>query len=52
MIESYTELQSDHVAGRWVIITRYESKQWNVIVEPDFVDEVVVVITAYPLESP
>jgi hypothetical protein len=34
--------------GRYRIVTRRDSRIWNVIVEPDFTDQVVLVITAYP----
>ncbi len=34
--------------GRYRIVTERDSRIWEVIVEPDFTDQVVLVITAYP----
>lgn len=39
----------DIVEGRWVVGTRHRRQNWEVIVEPDFDAEVLVVITAYPV---
>lgn len=39
-----------HVAGRWVIDTRHRRAPWAVIVEPDPLDQMLVVVTAYPME--
>jgi hypothetical protein len=50
MIESYIDVMEDDVEGRWVIETRHDGKPWEIIVEPDPVDRVVVVITAYPTD--
>jgi hypothetical protein len=33
--------------GRWVIATTHLGDAWEVVVEPDEVDQVIVVITAY-----
>lgn len=52
MLSVAMNLREDHEAGRWVVETSHESRSWEVIVEPDFVDQLVVVITAYPVESP
>ena len=34
--------------GRYRIVTQRESHSWEIIVEPDFTDQVVLVITASP----
>ena len=34
--------------GRYRIVTQRELRIWEIIVEPDFTDQVVLVITAYP----
>lgn len=39
----------DIVEGRWIVGTRHRGRNWEVIVEPDFDAEVLVVITAYPV---
>ena len=38
----------DIVDGRWVIVTRHRRQQWEVIIEPDFEAQLLVVVTAYP----
>jgi hypothetical protein len=37
------------VAGRWVIEARWQGQPWEIIVEPDESEQLLVVITAYPL---
>ena len=41
----------DIVEGRWVIETRQQRKDWEVIVEPDDGQKLLVVVTAYPVEE-
>ncbi|MBI4443068.1 MAG: DUF4258 domain-containing protein [Acidobacteria bacterium] len=50
MLEKATDLRRDIVEGRWVIGTRHQRRLWEVIVEPDFAEKLLIVITAYPLE--
>jgi hypothetical protein len=38
------------VEGRWIIDARLRGRQWEVVVEPDEVDEMLVAVTAYPVE--
>jgi len=47
MLERASGHHEDVVAGRWVIKTKHQGKAWEVIVEPDFERELLVVITAY-----
>ena len=49
MMERAQNYQRDVVKGRWVIATRHRRRRWEVIVEPDFEAELLVVITAYAL---
>jgi hypothetical protein len=35
--------------GRWVIEARFRRNLWRVIVEPDLDNEVLVVVTVYPV---
>ncbi len=42
--------QRDVVEGRWLIDTAHRRRHWQVIVEPDTIDHLLVVVTAYPLE--
>jgi hypothetical protein len=36
-----------HTEGRFIIYTKHQNRLWEVIVEPDFTDRVLLVITAY-----
>jgi hypothetical protein len=47
MLEKATTMRPDIVAERYAIEARHEGVPWEVIVEPDMVDELLVVITAY-----
>jgi len=49
MMERATGYHRDVVEGRWAIETRHRRQRWQVIVEPDFTAELLVVITAYPV---
>ena len=42
-------LRRDAVPGRWVVATRPRSRRWEVVVEPDFDLQLLVIVTAYPL---
>ena len=50
MLSSATAFRRDIVAGRWVIETRYRRARWEVIVEADSDAQLIVVVTAYPVE--
>jgi hypothetical protein len=47
MMESATGLHENDEPGRWVVETTHESESWEVIVEPDSEDKLLVIITAY-----
>lgn len=51
MMSVAMNLRADYEPGRWVVETSHESRAWEVIVEPDSADQLLVVITAYPVES-
>jgi hypothetical protein len=51
MLHSATRVWPDIIAGRWVVDTRLQRKRWQVIVEPDHHAQLVVVVTAYPVDS-
>jgi len=51
MLEQARTYRRDVVAGRWVIVTRYRRRPWEVIVEPDFDTRLLVVVTAYPVRE-
>jgi hypothetical protein len=45
-----SDLRGDIVPGRWVIETRHGRTSWEIIVEPDVDAQLLIVITAFPLE--
>lgn len=47
MMEHATGLRPDEESGRWIVETQHDSGAWQVIVEPDTIDRLVVVITAF-----
>jgi hypothetical protein len=49
MMERARRYRPDVVRGRWVIASRHRGRRWEIIVEPDFELEILLVITAYPL---
>jgi hypothetical protein len=51
MLSAAVDLRRDVIPGRWSIETHHRRKRWEVIVEPDADEQLLVVITAYPVES-
>lgn len=51
MLQRATGHRPNHVEGRHVIETTHDASEWEVIVEPDADDNLLVVITAYKIES-
>lgn len=51
MLEFAEGYKHDVVEGRWLIETKRGGRRWEVIVEPDPAEELLVVITAYPAGS-
>jgi len=49
MLEHARSYRRDIAEDRWVIETYHEEHPWEVIVEPDVIDKLLVVITAYPV---
>lgn len=49
MLENAKGYHPDIVEGRWVIETRHHRRTWEVIIEPDSDEQMLVVITAYPV---
>lgn len=50
MLERALGYRSDISEGRFVIDVRHAGTPWEVIVEPDETDSLLVVVTAYPVE--
>ena len=43
--------REDVFEGRWLIETRHGGRSWEAIVEPDPAERILVVITAYPVDT-
>lgn len=52
MMERATAVRRDVDPGRWIVESKHASKPWEVVVEPDVEDRLVVVITAYSVDLP
>ena len=50
MLENATGYHENHEEGRWCIETRHGARQWEVIVEPQPDEQVLVVVTAYAVD--
>lgn len=50
MLERATGLRPDFVEGRFVVETRFGGRPWEVVVEPDEVEHLIVVVTAYGVD--
>ena len=51
MLEHALWYRPDVIEGRWVLQTRHRRKDWEVIIEPDNEQKLLVVVTAYPVED-
>jgi hypothetical protein len=49
MLEHALGYRPDAVDGRWVIDARHGRRRWEIIVEPDDIEHLLVVVTAYPI---
>ena len=52
MLHEATGFRDNHEEGRFVIETSHSGVRWAVIVEPSAEDITLIVVTAYPLNSP
>ena len=50
MLEDAKGCRPDLQGGRWIIETRFQGVPWEVVVEPDPADRLLVAVTAYPEE--
>jgi hypothetical protein len=50
MMEAAVGYHDDHVRDRWAIETLHAGRKWEVIVEPLPAENVLLVITAYPID--
>jgi len=51
MLEHARGYRGDILEGRFVIEARLAATDWEVIVEPDDVGQLLVVVTAYPVDE-
>ena len=51
MVEVTDEIRPGSSSGRWILGTILQRERWEVVVEPDERDRVIVVITAYRVEA-
>jgi hypothetical protein len=50
MMEHASDFREDIEGRRWIIEVRHGRQPWVVIVEPDETAQLLVVVTAYPVE--
>jgi hypothetical protein len=50
MLERAAAFRADVLDGRFVVETRFRGHKWEVVVEPDEVEHLLVVVTAYGVE--
>ena len=50
MLQDARRLRPDRNPDRWVVETAHEAQPWKVIVEPDEMKQILVMVTAYPVE--
>ena len=49
MLQRSRNFKEDIVEGRWIISTQHKRYAWEIIVEPDDIDKLLIVVTAYPV---
>jgi hypothetical protein len=50
MLEEAGGYHENHEEGRWAVETIHAGRNWEVIVEPLLNEEILVVVTAYPVD--
>jgi hypothetical protein len=51
MLETAHSFRRDVIEGRFIVETRFRGQPWEVVVEPDEVEHLLVVVTAFAAES-
>jgi hypothetical protein len=51
MLEHASGHRLDIIEGRFIIDARHANRPWEIIVEPDEIPQLLVIITAYPVEQ-
>ena len=47
MLDDASGIVPDSNPGRWLVLTTFRGVAWNVVLEPDHVERIIVVITAF-----
>jgi hypothetical protein len=47
MLERATDYRDNHEQGRFVLTTTHAGGDWEIIVEPEFDTQLLIVVTAY-----
>jgi hypothetical protein len=50
MLADAENIRPDVAPGRWVAQSRFRRRLWEVVLEPDAKAELLVVVTAYPVD--
>lgn len=50
MRETAQWFREDVLEGRYVIVARHAGRSWEVIVEPDWIERLLVIVAAYAVE--
>ena len=50
MLSVASGFHADVIPDRWIIETKHRRRLWEIVVEPDPDAQLLVVITAYPVE--
>lgn len=50
MLADARDIRPDGAPDRWVAETRFRRRAWEVVLEPDSTAELLVVVTAYPVD--
>ncbi|MGR3220414.1 MAG: hypothetical protein ACUZ8H_11465 [Candidatus Anammoxibacter sp.] len=51
MFDMAKALRPGKEIGRYVVVSTLHSINWEIIVEPDFDEKLIVVVTAYPIRG-
>ena len=50
MLENATGYHENHEVGRWAIETMHDRRWWEIIIDPIPEEQLLVILTAYPVE--
>ncbi|EIC20069.1 hypothetical protein Thi970DRAFT_03682 [Thiorhodovibrio frisius] len=51
MLAFAPRFRPDVIEGRWIVEAKHHQRRWEIIVEPDVIEKLLVVVTAYPLKG-